>query len=54
MILRYRSGEKGNETLGLQQIINKLTEDISEREMEIDSLKIINRELTKKINRKEE
>lgn len=31
-ILKYRAGEKGNEVLALQKIINSMTETINDKE----------------------
>lgn len=49
MLLKHRSGERGNETLALHKIINSLTEDITEKSEQLEQVKKINKELMDRI-----
>lgn len=48
MLLRHKSGERGNESLALHKIINNLTEAITEKEEQLQQARKINRELMMK------
>ena len=52
MLLKFKSGEKGSEAMGLQKIINSLTEAITDKDEQLAELRKINKELLKKINGK--
>jgi hypothetical protein len=45
-----KSSSKNQEGVYLQKLVNSLTETVSEKELELESQKIINRELLRRLN----